>query len=83
MIVKRAGNWPQLSARYGQIEIFRLQALLLLLRKRTLSEEHRFQAAEEAARKAEVYALGCRKRGRADEALGWERIAGDLKRSGG
>ena len=79
LVVKRAGDWPQLSARYGQIEIFRLQALLLLLRKRTLSEEHRFQAAEEAARKAEVYALGCRKRGRTDEALEWERIAGNLK----
>ena len=55
LIVKRAGNWPQLSTRYGQIEIFRLRALLLLLKKRMLSEEHCFQAAEEAARKAEVY----------------------------
>ena len=83
LIVKRAGNWPQLSTRYGQIEIFRLRALLLLLKKRMLSEEHCFQAAEEAARKAEVYALGCRKRGRTDEALEWERIAGNLKRSDG
>lgn len=83
LIIKRAGDWQQLSEKYGQIEIFRIEALFRLLDK-NLSGAHQLQLEGELQRKITIYAHGCRKRGRFDEALRleqrWlERQKGELK----
>lgn len=71
-VIKRAGGWPQLSEKYGQIEIFRIEALLRILDRNILDDPHRAQALREAERKIGIYCHGCRKRGREDEALRME-----------
>ncbi len=68
LVVKRAGHPGQLSEKYGQIEIFRIRALLLFLGDQTLPAENRRLAAAELARKCRIHAAGCRKRGREEEA---------------
>ena len=73
-VVKRAGGWPQLSEKYGQIEIFRIEALLRVLDKNVLGGLHRAEALREAERKIGIYCHGCRKRGRTEEALRMERL---------
>lgn len=81
--VKRAGHGDQLSEKHGQIEIFRIRALRGLLDRdefagveipapgppgaaARLSADSLARA--ELARKLRIYAAGCRKRGRNDEA---------------
>ncbi len=78
LITKRAGEWEQLSLRYGQIEKFRLQGLGDLVEggwfhERGLPQEREALALKEYARKCHIYALGCEKRGRMDEAARWHR----------
>lgn len=70
LTVKRAGlpRQDQLSEKYGQIEIFRLQGLRDLLEGEVLPPRRREEAARTLARKARIYAAGCRKRGRLAEA---------------
>ena len=70
-VIKRAGHGDQLSERYGHIELFRLRALRDLLERRDrqhFTPGQRAAAEAELARKARIYAAGCRKRGRAAEA---------------
>jgi glycosyltransferase involved in cell wall biosynthesis len=75
-IVKRAGEWGQLSEKYGQIEKFRIEGLLKLVESRTFAEPlHRRMAEAVLARKCSIYAAGCRKRGRSAEAERFESIA--------
>lgn len=73
-VIKRAGGWPQLSEKYGQIEIFRIEALLRILDKNVLDSRHRAEALREVERKIGIYCHGCRKRGRTDEALRMEQL---------
>ena len=73
-VIKRAGGWPQLSEKYGQIEIFRIEALLRILDKNVLDSRHRAEALVEVERKIVSYCHGCRKRGRTDEALRMEQL---------
>jgi glycosyltransferase involved in cell wall biosynthesis len=68
LVVKRGGHGDQLSAKYGQIEIFRIEALRRVLRRAPLTDEQRAQARAELRRKCEIYARGCEKRGRLEEA---------------
>jgi glycosyltransferase involved in cell wall biosynthesis len=77
LITKRAGGWDQLSEKYGQIEKFRLQGLGDLVesdwfRKQGLEERRCELARGEFIRKCQIYALGCEKRGRREEALYWK-----------
>ncbi len=75
-IVKRAGEWEQLSEKYGQIEKFRLEGLLHLVESRSFGDAgHRLQAEAVLSRKCSIYAAGCRKRGRTAEAELFESIA--------
>ncbi|MDC7223232.1 MAG: glycosyltransferase family A protein [Spirochaetales bacterium] len=79
LITKRAGEWDQLSEKYGQIEKFRLQGLGDLVESgwfREHSGPDRAALAEgEYGRKCRIYALGCEKRGRREEALFWRNRA--------
>lgn len=75
LTVKRAGDWDQLSEKYGQIEIFRIKALKGLLDSGFFSEGQRTAAAEVLRQKCRIYASGCRKRGREEEAGFYENLA--------
>ena len=76
LVIKRAGHPDQLSERYGQIEIFRLRALRDLVAAGHFAAAARHAAARaELARKALIYAAGCRKRGRHDEAREHDALA--------
>ena len=77
-VIKRAGHGDQLSERYGHIELFRLRALRDLLERRDqrhFTPRQRAAAAAELARKARIYAAGCRKRGRLAEAKHYASLA--------
>ena len=75
LITKRAGHGGQLSEKYGQIEIFRIKALLDLVEGTVFTIEHMPKAKEELARKCRIYAAGCRKRGKYEEGKTYEKIA--------
>jgi len=76
LVIKRAGHSDQLSERYGQIEVFRLRALHDLVAAGHFEAASRHGAAcDELVRKARIYAAGCRKRGRLDEARSYEALA--------
>jgi glycosyltransferase involved in cell wall biosynthesis len=73
LIVKRGGHPDQLSAAWG-LDRFRIASLVKLLEDGGLSPDQRQAAAAVLRRKCRVYAGGCRKRGRFDEAEHYERI---------
>ena len=81
LVIKRAGHAGQLSERYGQIEIFRLRALHDLVAAGHFAAGHSGAPAQHAAacaelaRKARIYAAGCRKRGRLAAAQRYEAMA--------
>ena len=75
LTVKRAGNWYQLSEKYGQIEIFRIRALKDLVDRGFFPQERMVEARAELSRKCRIYATGCRKRGKVGEAAEYERYA--------
>ncbi len=82
LVTKRAGEWEQLSEKYGQIEKFRLAGLENLVAsgwfaRHGVSPERESLAVDELARKCHIYALGCEKRGRSEEAAAWHR-KGDM-----
>jgi glycosyltransferase involved in cell wall biosynthesis len=79
LIIKRAGHGEQLSHIHGQIEIFRIRALRDLLdRDYFQNQERRIEACRELRRKAQIYALGCAKRGRLKEAEEYDQLAEKL-----
>ena len=75
LVIKRGGHSDQLSKKHGQIEIFRIKALLLNLEAGTFRGYQRDLAARELARKCRVYANGCEKRGKSEEARRYREIA--------
>jgi glycosyltransferase involved in cell wall biosynthesis len=75
LVIKRAGHADQLSEKYGQIEIFRIRALLLNLEEERFRGKRRELAAGELVRKCRIYARGCEKRGKRAEARHYREIA--------
>jgi glycosyltransferase involved in cell wall biosynthesis len=75
LVIKRGGHPDQLSEKYGQIEIFRIRALLLNLEAETFQGRQRELAAGEVVRKCRIYAAGCEKRGKQEEAERYREIA--------
>jgi len=75
LITKRAGHGDQLSEKYGQIEIFRIRGLQNLVEQGYFSLENQKLAEQELARKCKIYAAGCRKRSKNEEAEIYESIA--------
>lgn len=75
LVIKRAGNWDQLSEKYGQIEIFRIRALKHFLELPGIPEARRSEAVEEYIRKCRIFSNGCLKREKRAESLFWSREA--------
>jgi len=80
LVEKRAGHGSlQLSEKYGQIEIFRIEGLFDLVRGRWFADGTERGAAcqdaaeEELLRKTAIYAAGARKRGWAEAAASLEK----------
>lgn len=67
LIVKRGGHPDQLSRAPG-LDRHRIRAICRLLAQNVLTADQRRAAWESLAAKCAVYAAGCRKRGRPDEA---------------
>ncbi len=78
LTIKRGGHSDQLSLKYGQIEKFRIEALRRVLRRASLSLEQRQATLEMLHRKCEIYALGCAKRGRLEEAQRYRALSAEL-----
>lgn len=72
LIVKNGGRSDQLSAAPG-LDRYRIAALKKFIDD-PMSEPYRAEAAQVLAEKCRVYAGGCRKRGREDEAREYERL---------
>jgi glycosyltransferase involved in cell wall biosynthesis len=82
LIIKRGGHADQLSRAPG-LDRFRIRALVKLLESDGLSSSQQQAAAEVLRQKCTIYADGCMKRGRADEAAEFRRIGdayGDLQK---
>lgn len=75
LITKRAGHSGQLSEKYGQIEIFRIRGLQKLVEQKYFTPGNQKLAEQELARKCRIYAAGCRKRNKPEEAGIHESIA--------
>jgi len=75
LITKRAGHVGQLSEKYGQIEIFRIRGLKKLVEQHYFTIENQKPAELELAKKCRIYAAGCRKRNKVEEAKLHESIA--------
>lgn len=75
LTVKRAGKWEQLSQKYNQIEIFRIDALGELIKNNFFPPQKLAEAKAVFAQKCRIYAAGCRKRGKIEEALKYENSA--------
>ncbi len=68
LIVKRGGHADQLSKRYWGMDRFRIKAMEKTLRDLPLSREQRDACLKELEKKCRIYAQGCSKRNRRDEA---------------
>ncbi|SMC25026.1 Glycosyl transferase family 2 [Desulfacinum hydrothermale DSM 13146] len=68
LVIKRGGHADQLSASVPALDRYRIRAIARLLKTRELSQEQRAQAIAVLQKKTRIYAQGCRKRGREDEA---------------
>lgn len=66
-IVKRGGHADQLSA-MRELDKYRIHAIVKILQKGVLSAAQRTAAIKMLTRKCRIYATGCRKRGRVEEA---------------
>jgi len=67
LIIKRGGHDDQLSKR-TVLDKFRIKAIKKIIRSGLLSDDQRRAAVKTLKEKCNIYAAGCRKRGRTDEA---------------
>ncbi len=74
LIFKRGGHPDQLSKAAG-LDKYRIQALQKLIENEPLSGFQKLAVAKTLRRKCAIYAAGCRKRRRDDEAEFYERLA--------
>lgn len=81
LIVKHGGHPDQLSA-MPELDKYRIRALVNILRSDRLSQSQHKAALATLAAKCRVYAGGCRRRGRIDEADYYERLPASIDRNG-
>jgi glycosyltransferase involved in cell wall biosynthesis len=74
LIIKRGGHEDQLSASPG-LDKFRIKAIKKVIESGLLSAAQYQTAVETLKEKCDIYASGCRKRGRMDEAAYYEALA--------
>ena len=67
-IVKRGGHPDQLSASIANLDKYRIEAIVKLIRTAPLSPEQRHAAEKILEQKRRIYSDGCRKRGNIAEA---------------
>ncbi|WP_372682774.1 glycosyltransferase [Desulfosarcina sp.] len=82
LIVKRGGHDDQLS-RMPELDKYRIQSIVRLIDSGVLSHDQRNVARAMLATKCTIYAQGCRKRGRLDEAQRYEQVAGRYESADG
>lgn len=68
LIIKRGGHHDQLSASTPTLDKYRIRSIVKLLRTELLAPDLKNAAERVLASKARIYADGCRKHGRFDEA---------------
>ncbi|MEW6381706.1 MAG: glycosyltransferase [bacterium] len=68
LIIKRGGHEDQLSRKFVGLDKLRIKALLKILAKGSLSRPQKEAAGEELKRKCQVYACGCLKHHKDEEA---------------
>jgi glycosyltransferase involved in cell wall biosynthesis len=78
LIIKRGGHDDQLS-RQPSLDRFRIESLKRLVESGHLSIGQRQAAAKVLVIKCRIYANGCRKRGRQEEAAVYEKLAGHFE----
>lgn len=81
LIVKRGGHEDQLSRSWG-LDRYRIESIAKLLERDVLSADQREAAVRMMRKKCAVYAGGCRKRGREEEARQYMKLAEKYKKSG-
>ena len=74
LVVKRGGHSDQLSRQPG-LDRFRIQSLQKIIESGQLTESQSDAAKEMLRAKSRIYAAGCRKRGRLEEAATYEKLA--------
>jgi glycosyltransferase involved in cell wall biosynthesis len=74
LIVKRGGHDDQLSKGAG-LDKFRIKAIKKIIKSGLLSEDQHRAAVKTLKKKCAIYAAGCRKRGRTDEAGYYESLS--------
>jgi hypothetical protein len=78
LITKRGGHQDQLSAQWG-LDVYRVRALLKLLKSGHLSTEQQLLVLEQAEEKCRILILGFQKRGKESEARLYGRILEKLR----
>jgi len=78
LIIKRGGHQDQLSRAAG-LDKYRIQSLQKIIKNGQLSESQQRAAVITMREKCLIYAGGCRKRGREDEANYYEKLAAGSK----
>ena len=68
LIIKRGGHEDQLSASFG-LDRFRIKAIKKIIESGFLSKRQYAAAVKTLKEKCNIYAAGCRKRGREEEAM--------------
>lgn len=80
LTIKRAGNWNQLSEKYGHIEKFRIDGLSRLVLSRFFTQKNRMESArKELIRKCGIYRNGAIKRDLKEEIALIDTIISQLK----
>jgi hypothetical protein len=68
LVIKHGGHEDQLSRKFYGMDRFRIEAIRKVLRENILSERQKNRCLEVLEAKTRVYAQGCLKRGKEDEA---------------
>jgi len=68
LVIKRAGEWNQLSFTTEAIDRYRIKALLKILQSGILDREQYSLALTEVKKKSAIFIMGCEKRGKIQEA---------------
>jgi GT2 family glycosyltransferase len=74
LIIKTGGHSDQLSAS-PSLDKYRIASILKILKSNQLSDDQLMEAQSVLKYKCRIYATGCRKRGRMDEAEQYEQMA--------
>jgi len=80
LIIKRGGHADQLSITAG-LDKYRIRSLKKLIESGQLSASQRNAAIETLRKKCKIFAAGCRKRERVDEARYYEELAGRYQKT--